>query len=170
MTTHSSIFAWEISTNDLNKWMPCEFSVFILYYNSGFRRFCVPIPLSFLYLGVHYFKTIQRVFIYLTALGLSHGRQRRRSPLCRVESFSCSMQALSCSMQDIVSQPGIELPGPLDWEHRVLATGLPGKSLANTLFYNISNQFYKQQPGRFKILLFINYIAFIPLVQQNLLS
>ena len=34
-------------------------------------------------------------------------------------------------MQDLVPRPGIELPGPLDWEHRVLATGPPGKSLAD---------------------------------------
>ena len=148
----------------INRHFLCEFSVFIWYCNSGFRRFSVPIPLSFLYLGIRYFKIIERVFISLTALGLSCGRQGLRSPLCCAESFSCGMQALSCSMRDLVPWPGIEPPGPLDWEHSVLATGPPGKSLANTLFYSISNQFYKQWPGRFKILLFINYIAFIPLV------
>ena len=34
------------------------------------------------------------------------------------------------SMWDLVPWPGIK-PGPLHWEHRVLATGPPGKSLEN---------------------------------------
>ena len=34
---------------------------------------------------------------------------------------------LSCSMQILVPLPGIK-PGPLHWEHRVLATGLPQKA------------------------------------------
>ena len=35
---------------------------------------------------------------------------------------------LSCRMRDLVPQPGLNL-GPLHWEHRVLATGPPAKSL-----------------------------------------
>ena len=35
---------------------------------------------------------------------------------------------LSYRMRDLVPQPGLNL-GPLHWEHRVLATGPPGKSL-----------------------------------------
>ena len=41
--------------------------------------------------------------------------------------FSCSMQTLSCGLQNLVPWPGIELR-PLHWEHRVLASGPPGKS------------------------------------------
>ena len=37
-----------------------------------------------------------------------------------------------CSMWDLVPQPGIE-PVPLHWEHGVLTTGPPGKSLKNIL-------------------------------------
>ena len=40
--------------------------------------------------------------------------------------FSCSKQTLSCAMWDPVPQLGME-PGPLPWEHGVLATGPPGK-------------------------------------------
>ena len=42
--------------------------------------------------------------------------------------FSCSMRTLSCSLRDLVPWPGIE-PRPLLWEHGVLTTGPPVKSL-----------------------------------------
>ena len=57
-------------------------------------------------------------FIYLGMLGLS-----------------CSMQILSCGMWDLVPSPGSN-PGPLYWEHGVLATGSPGKS-PEVLFLNL---------------------------------
>ena len=53
-----------------------------------------------------YFK--KNVFIYLAALGLN------------------------CSMWDLVPQSGIE-HGCLHWQHYVLATGPPGKSLITVL-------------------------------------
>ena len=40
--------------------------------------------------------------------------------------FSCNIQTLSCSMSP---DQGLN-PGPLHWEHRVLATGPPGESPA----------------------------------------
>ena len=43
-------------------------------------------------------------------------------------SIYLAVLGLSCGMWDIVPQQGIK-PGPLHWEHRVLATGLSGKSL-----------------------------------------
>ena len=42
--------------------------------------------------------------------------------------FNCCLQTFSCSMWYLISWPGIE-PGPLAWEHWVLATALPGKSI-----------------------------------------
>ena len=49
--------------------------------------------------------------------------------------FDLAMLGLHCSMQDLlVAACGIQFPDqglnprPLHWEHRVLATGLPGKS------------------------------------------
>ena len=43
-------------------------------------------------------------------------------------ALCCSVWTLSCSMWDLVSWSRIE-SGPLHWEHGVLATALPGKSL-----------------------------------------
>ena len=47
-----------------------------------------------------------------------------------MESLTTSIQTcktFSCGMQDLVPQQGTE-PGPPQWEHGVLASGLPGKS------------------------------------------
>ena len=41
---------------------------------------------------------------------------------------SGTMQILSCGMWDLVPDQGLN-QGPLDWEHGVLATGSPEKSL-----------------------------------------
>ena len=44
-----------------------------------------------------------------------------------ISGCSCDMQTLSQGMWDLVPRPGKE-PRPLYWEHRVSATGPPGKS------------------------------------------
>ena len=58
---------------------------------------------------------VKCLFIYLAALGLS-----------------CSTSIFSCGMWDLVPWPG-----PLQWEHRVSATGPPEKSLLNTKLSSI---------------------------------
>ena len=57
-----------------------------------------------------------KIFIYLTALGLSH-----------------SMWIFSCSIWDLVPWPGN--PGALHWELRVLVTGPPGKFCKWSIFH-----------------------------------
>ena len=48
-----------------------------------------------------------------------------------VPSCGCGMRTLSCSMWNWFPDQGSN-PGPLHWEHRVLATGPPGKSPGHT--------------------------------------
>ena len=69
------------------------------------------IPDSILY----YFKNIYFYVFFVSLFGCT--------------GLSCGTQDLlsSCSMQILVPLPGIK-PGPLHWEHRVLATGLPQKA------------------------------------------
>ena len=50
--------------------------------------------------------------------------------------FILSAQGLSCNMWDLVPWPGVE-PRPLHWEHGVLATGPPGKSLRICIFNTV---------------------------------
>ena len=50
---------------------------------------------------------------------------------CRI--FSYGLWTLSCGKRDLVPWPGIK-PGPLHWEHGVLATGPPEK-FPHKLFY-----------------------------------
>ena len=50
--------------------------------------------------------------------------------LCRILAAACELLAVACGIQ-FPSQGSN--PGPLNWEHRVLATGLPGKSLTYLL-------------------------------------
>ena len=62
------------------------------------------------------------IFIYVAVLGLSSG-----------------IQTLSRSTWDLVHWPGME-PRPLLWEHGVLATGPPGKSLHYLTLIAVSEQ------------------------------
>ena len=86
------------------------------------------------YLGFPFFnwflKTIY-LLIYLAVPGLSCSTWDLRSSLWSW-TFSCSMWTVSYDMWDRVPWPGIQ-PRPLHWEHRVLATGPPGKSLTDFL-------------------------------------
>ena len=50
------------------------------------------------------------------------------------KKFFLTLLSLHCGMWDLVSWPGIE-PGPLHWEHRILTTGLPGKSCCGMANY-----------------------------------
>ena len=52
-------------------------------------------------------------------------------------SFSCGMRSLHCSKWDLVPRSGIK-SSPLHWEHRVLATGLPGRSWLTSFCYFLS--------------------------------
>ena len=46
--------------------------------------------------------------------------------LCRILAAACELLVEACGIQ--FPDQGLN-PGPPHWEHRVLATGLPGKSL-----------------------------------------
>ena len=50
--------------------------------------------------------------------------------------FFSSFLVLQCNTWDLVPWPGID-PSPLHWEHGVLATGSPGKSLSASLRHAI---------------------------------
>ena len=72
--------------------------------------------------------TFKNIYLFgCTRSQLQHGGSLILIATCRI--FSCGMQTSSWGMWDLVPQSGIE-PGPLHWEHRVLATGLPGEPLS----------------------------------------
>ena len=66
--------------------------------------------------------------VCLAALGLSCSTQDPRTSLWHVVSLAeaCKHLAVACGIE--FPDQGSN-PGPLPWEHGILATGLPGKSL-----------------------------------------
>ena len=91
------------------------------------------ILLVIIYWGGGLFLTIW--LIYLAAPGLS-----------------CNMQTLSCGKWDLVPWPVIE-PKALNWEYRVLTSGLPGKSRKVVFMLNYWYGFESTQHVCFETLL-----------------
>ena len=93
----------------------------IFFFNSMYQHlrhyiiYILQLPFFFNYLS-----------ILLHCSQLHHVQSSIFVAACRI--FHCGVQTLSCSMRIQFPDQGSNL-GPLHWKGRVLATGLPGKSL-----------------------------------------
>ena len=80
------------------------------------------------------------VYLLVSLFDCARSQLRHTGPVIFIEtceSFSCGMRTLSCSKWDLVPRSGIK-SSPLHWEHRVLATGPPGRSRWTSFCYFVS--------------------------------
>ena len=88
--------------------------------------------------------------------------------LCRILFAACELLAVACGIY--FPSQGAN-PGPLNWEHRVLATGPPGKSLTYLyLFYSpkfpslLSAHFFPQISRKSRQRSHLSWLLLIPLI------
>ena len=87
----------------------------------------VPVRILLLFKFLKYCLLIKYMYIYLAALGLSRGMGDLQSSLQHQSSLVVAYKLLVVACGNWFPHQGSN-PGPLHWEHRVLATGPQGES------------------------------------------